>query len=940
MKILLKLAIAVCIACQSLYAQDLPDSIDHYFAVHPEIYFTFKCLDRQFEKVNNLISIDKIQGEEIYAYASKKEFQEFYALGIDYKKLQRPSLLYQPIMKEYSDIETIRAWNFYPTYSAYDSILQQFAVNYPTLCQYHSLGTLPSGREILAVKISDSVHLREGEPQFLYTSSMHGDELTAYVLSIRFIEFLLSNYSQNPEIKNIVDSIEIWINPLANPDGAYAYGNHTVQGATRYNANGVDLNRNFPDPEDGPHPDGNVWQAETSIFMGFADTMDFTFSANFHGGSEVVNYPWDTWSQLHADNSWYILISNEYADTAQAFSPSGYFDDFGTGVTNGFAWYTISGGRQDYMNFFHQCREVTLEISNTKLPPASTLPFYWNYNYKSMLNYLRQTTFGIHGFISDSVTAEPLKAKLFIANHDTDSSHIYSSLPHGNYHRFLYAGTYDLTFSAPGYQSKTISAVTLSNYSKVNLNVALYPLPPVASFTADDTITCTGSVQFNYTAASNVAGFLWKFGDGKTSTISAPQHLYATNGTYTVKLIVTNAAGTDSMVKTNYISVQMPSAPIFQDTASCGAASFVLHASGNGKILWYDTIAGGTLLDTGNVFTTPFLNATKTYYVQDEVVNILQNTGKPDNSGGGSYYSGTTPHYLVFDSYKSCVLESVKVYANIAGNRLITLRDASGNLVQSANVYIPSGSSRVNLDFNIAPGNDYQLGGSSNPDLYRNNAGINYPYILPGILSIKHSSASSNPTAYYYYFYDWEVRERNCLSPRMPLHVFINSGPPLADFSFIQDYNTYYFSNLSFDANQYYWDFGDGTNSTEENPEHVYNQDGSYSVSLICINACSSDTAYQSIQVNTATAQYEDCENSVKVFPNPAKEHLVISLNHSEPYSYPYHLEVYNAQGQRLFETTTYAEQMSLDLQLFGKGLHILKITTIRNMITRKVIFY
>ncbi len=37
------------------------------------------------------------------------------------------------------------------------------------------------------------------------------------------------------------------------------------------------------------------------------------------------------------------------------------YDD---GITNGAAWYVIDGGRQDYMNFFHQCREFTLEISD------------------------------------------------------------------------------------------------------------------------------------------------------------------------------------------------------------------------------------------------------------------------------------------------------------------------------------------------------------------------------------------------------------------------------------------------------------------------------------------------------------------------------------------------------------------------------------------------
>ena len=89
--------------------------------------------------------------------------------------------------------------------------------------------------------------------------------LLAFVLSLRLIDYLLNNYSVNDRVTEIVNNVEIWINPLANPDGAYT-NNNSVYGAIRYNANWVDLNRNYPDPEDGPHPDGNPYQIETEAF--------------------------------------------------------------------------------------------------------------------------------------------------------------------------------------------------------------------------------------------------------------------------------------------------------------------------------------------------------------------------------------------------------------------------------------------------------------------------------------------------------------------------------------------------------------------------------------------------------------------------------------------------------------------------------------------------
>jgi len=66
---------------------------------------------------------------------------------------------------------------------------------------------------------------------------------------LRLIDSLLTSYGSNPRITYVIDNAEIWINPNANPDGTYHGGNGTVYGATRYNVNGYDLNRNFPDPE-------------------------------------------------------------------------------------------------------------------------------------------------------------------------------------------------------------------------------------------------------------------------------------------------------------------------------------------------------------------------------------------------------------------------------------------------------------------------------------------------------------------------------------------------------------------------------------------------------------------------------------------------------------------------------------------------------------------
>ena len=298
---------------------------------------------------------------------------------------------------------------------------------------------------------------------------------------LRLIDDLLSNYGTDSMITYLVNHVNIWINPLANPDGTYAGGNSSILNATRYNANIVDLNRNYPDPTDGPHPDGNQWQPETVAFMNFATNHHFVMSINFHTGSEVFNYPWDTWPRLHPDNDWWVLVSRMFADTIHLYSNySGYFTSLNDGTTDGYAWYSVSGGRQDYMNYFQHCREAIIELSSSgsddgKIPAASTLPNYWSYTYHSLLNHIQQCIFGVRGIVTDSVTGKPLYAMVFVENHDQDSSNVYSALPKGSYFRPIYQGSYAFTFSATGYISKTIQNVKVQNDSTTILNVQLSP---------------------------------------------------------------------------------------------------------------------------------------------------------------------------------------------------------------------------------------------------------------------------------------------------------------------------------------------------------------------------------------------------------------------------------------------------------------------------------
>ena len=229
--------------------------VDKLFKDKGEIHFQFFLKQRgDVKQLTKVISIDHVRGDTVWAFANKRGMLDFFRLGYStYKLLETPSQLYKRESKKVKKGgNSTQVFDTYPTYAQYEQAMQDFENQYPAICKLYNLGTLPSGKKILALKISDSLNVREAEPQFLYTSTMHGDETAGFPIMLKLTDYILSGYGTNPRATNLINNIEIWINPLANPDGTYNGSNTSVANAKRYNSNDIDLNRNYPDPEDGP----------------------------------------------------------------------------------------------------------------------------------------------------------------------------------------------------------------------------------------------------------------------------------------------------------------------------------------------------------------------------------------------------------------------------------------------------------------------------------------------------------------------------------------------------------------------------------------------------------------------------------------------------------------------------------------------------------------
>ncbi len=562
MKTLRNLILMIAVVfCGNIYAQRSQQELNELMQQRNEYYFTFTLNGSDdLKAIAHTISVDRVDGNVVTAYANNANFAKFQQMGYEVTLQTPPSMLEEHAMWDGSNRDEYD-WDSYPTYTAYENMMFQFATDHPDKCEIITLGTLPSGRKIMIAHLNNGV--ADGKPKFLYTSTIHGDETTGWIMMLRLIDYLLENPDE-PEVQTVMNNIDLYIGPNANPDGTYHGGNNSVSGATRENANGVDMNRNYPDPHSGPHPDGYEYQTETQWFMDFAAEIPFVMAANYHGGSEVMNYPWDNSYTLHADDAWWKLVCHEYADLCHAHNQNYmvlYDSDAEDGIINGALWYMIGGGRQDYMNGYAQCREVTIECSNSKTPNANQLPTFWTYNKEGIFAYMNQCLYGIHGTVTDAANGQPINATITIEGHDDTYSFVESHLPAGDYHRPIKGGTYQVTFTKNGYYPQT-HTVTVADGETIILDVQLEAGEGlIPDFHANMTNVAPGeSVNFtDNTWGVDLVSWTWTFEGGTpaTSTAQNPTNItYNTVGTYDVTLTVTKGNGqTETITKDGYINV-------------------------------------------------------------------------------------------------------------------------------------------------------------------------------------------------------------------------------------------------------------------------------------------------------------------------------------------------------------------------------------------------
>jgi len=151
-------------------------------------------------------SIDRVKRNtdntfDVRIWLSYKDIDRFQALNIPYQTLSASKAQIQ-MAQNYEQMTA--NWNRYPTYSTYLAMMDTFQTRYPNLCKIDTiLATTPANHSILCAHISNNLNDNEGKPSVLYTSTIHGDEVTGYYLMLRLIDYLLSNYGTNSYVTEL-----------------------------------------------------------------------------------------------------------------------------------------------------------------------------------------------------------------------------------------------------------------------------------------------------------------------------------------------------------------------------------------------------------------------------------------------------------------------------------------------------------------------------------------------------------------------------------------------------------------------------------------------------------------------------------------------------------------------------------------------------------------
>jgi predicted deacylase len=282
----------------------------------------------------------------------------------------------------------------YQTLDEINDELDGLLLAFPKLLTGGVYGKSVEDRDLRWIKVSTGPG---DKAQVLVTANIHAQELAGGQMALALLRHLVKYQGRNVWVDDLLEKADVWIIPVMNPDemehAARAQSKWGITGFIRKNVNGVDLNRNFPYPTDGPDrvadsagsPNEKSMthrgpypfsEPEIASFDAFVAEHDFVLSLNYHTSGGMILYPPGTYPDREVDSPLMEEIAYAYQERQ--------FDKYA--VYPGIDLYPTLGALDDYLYHHYGILSFTVEVGahsekrTLKTYNHTFSPIFWTYN--------------------------------------------------------------------------------------------------------------------------------------------------------------------------------------------------------------------------------------------------------------------------------------------------------------------------------------------------------------------------------------------------------------------------------------------------------------------------------------------------------------------------------------------------------------------------------
>ncbi|MFC2114212.1 PKD domain-containing protein [Bacteroidota bacterium] len=477
-------------------------------------------------------------------------------------------------------------------------------------------------------------------------------------------------------------------------------------------------------------------------------------------------------------------------------------------------------------------------------------------------------------------------------------------------------------------------------------------------FTISDSLVPKPIALFDYTIngyqvsfknlSQNALYYHWDFGNGDTSNLKEPVYEFKKDGEYDVSL---TAYGASSKNQTLSKTISIANQPIADFTFSTNELEVEFqNTSINADSLFWDFGNGDTSKDSIPAITYQMEGtfAVKLYAINkfgmDSIVKEVYVTTLPVAD-----FDYKVEYDKVLFTDKSKNTDSVIWYFENNDSSLLhnPVRSYSqvGNYEVSLLAFNAIGCDTITktIEINFKPTADFT-------------------YVILE-REVTFTNRSAHATSYYWEFGNGEISTLEnpkksyvnnnsytitliCFNPysadTLQQQIDITSKP-IAVFSFSLKVNDIQFKNESIDADNYYWEFGDGNISHDANPLHTYLDGGTYTIKLTASNPFGESIYSKTVNVTVSINERPVKRNVINIYPNPGHDYIVLEINNSLTEE-TFQFEIYDIKGKLIHsnhsELNGISKRATINIRDYDPGVYLIRFICNQKEEVRRFVKY